>query len=126
MVMNDASLKQLAWTFKIFATLVWLAGSFLILSSRRGVSSFADVYIFLLALLSLLPNRWLVFSQARFGTFLILQLLPVRILFYGFRGVEPKETLGLILLFAFLFLPLPISVALSRIRFRRGQRFTYA
>jgi hypothetical protein len=78
--------------------------------------------------LSLLPNRWLVFSRASFFIFLLLALLPLDVFFsYSvFKDVNVGlVALGLLMSFG-LFAPLPLSLIVSRIRVTRGEDFTYA
>jgi hypothetical protein len=60
--MTNPSLKSLAWVCKGLA----IAGSVvvpLLLHPRWGVNRIADVQLIGLADLSLIPNRWLVFSR---------------------------------------------------------------
>jgi hypothetical protein len=78
--MTNPSLKSLAWVCKGLA----IAGSVvvpLLLHPRWGVNRIADVQLIGLADLSLIPNRWLVFSRASFVLFLLLTLFPFHIYF---------------------------------------------
>ena len=79
--MTNPSLKSLAWVCKGLA----IAGSVvvpLLLHPRWGVNRIADVQLIGLADLSLIPNRWLVFSRVSFVIFLPLTLFPSQIFFH--------------------------------------------
>jgi hypothetical protein len=66
--------------------------------------------------LSMIPNRWVVGSRWSFA----LAILFAYSLCFEMRDVSA-------FLFGILFYaPLPISLICSRIRFNRGERFTYA
>jgi hypothetical protein len=125
--MGNQSLKSLALACKILAIVMSVVLP-MILRSRWGVNPIADVQIVGLAVLSLIPNRWLVFSGITFVLFLVLTLFPFRVFFHisAFKCVDLGLVLPGILMVAFLFIPLPLSLVLSRIRFQRGDRFTYA
>ena len=76
--MNDQPLKWATWVCKIVA----IVGNVcvpLILHPRWGLNRIADVQLVSLAVLSLIPNRWLVFSRISFVMFLLLTLFPFRI-----------------------------------------------
>jgi len=124
--MNNLSLKSLAWACKILA----IAASVvlpLILHPRWGVNRIADVQVVGLAVLSLTPNRWLVFSRISFVIFLLLALYPFSIFFHisAYRDFDLQSVTAMILC-VLLFAPLPLSLVLSRIRFHGGDKFTYA
>jgi hypothetical protein len=124
--MNIQSLKSLAWTCKILA----IAGSDvlpLILHPRWGVNRIADIQLVGLAVLSLTPNRWLVFSRIPFVIFLLLTLYPFSIFFHisAYRDFDLQSAAAMILC-VLLIGPLPLSLVLSRMRFQRGDKFTYA
>jgi hypothetical protein len=123
----NQSLKALAWTSKILAILISV-GIPLILRPRRGVYPIADVQLVGLAVLSLIPNRWLVFSRAFFVAVVLLTLFPFRVFFHSsaYKGTDWGLVAAGTLMACILFVPLPLSLVLSRIRFRRGDRFTYA
>jgi hypothetical protein len=71
-----------------------------------------------LAVLAILPNRWLVFSRTVFAVSLLIALIP----FYQFG--RPTEWQSLI--FDLLFLaPLPLSIILSFARYRKGENIGY-
>ena len=124
--MSNQSLKTLALACKALAIVVSVVVPMLF-GHRWGTNRIADIQLVGLAVLSLIPNLWLVFSRITFVLFLLLTLFPLRVFFHAsaFKGVD----LGLVAgIFAaiFLFVPLPLSLVLSRIRFQRGDRFTYA
>jgi hypothetical protein len=124
--MTSPSLKTLAWACKVLA----MIGSVvvpLILHPRWGVNRIADVQLLGLAILSLIPNRWLVFSRMSFVIFLLLALFPFRIYFESsaYRDLDPGAVIAMIVGVLF-FAPLPLSLLLSRMRFQRGDKFTYA
>jgi hypothetical protein len=124
--MNDQPLKWATWVCKIVA----IVGNVcvpLILHPRWGLNRIADVQLVSLAVLSLIPNRWLVFSRISFVIFLLLTLFPFRIFLESsaYRNFDMQSVAGMI--FAVLFFaPLPLSLVLSQMRLRRGTKFTYA
>jgi hypothetical protein len=124
--MDNQSLKLAALVCKILA----IAGSVvlpLILHPRWGVNRLADVQLVGLAVLSLIPNRWLVFSRISFVLFLLFTLLPFRIFFHisVYRDLDLGSVIAMIFGVLF-FVPLPLSLVLSRMRLQRGTRFTFA
>jgi hypothetical protein len=124
--MTNPSLKSLSWACKVLAIFISVAVP-LILHPRWGVNRIADVQIIGSAALSLIPNRWLVFSRISFVIFLLLTLFPFSI-FFHFSAFEDFDLGSLIaMIIAIFFLaPLPLSLVLSRIRFQRGDKFMYA
>ena len=125
--MSNQSLKYLALSCKIFA----IIGSVvlpMLLGHRWAVNPVADVQLVALAVLSLIPNRWLVSSRISFVIFLLLTLFPFHVFFHvaAFNGIDLGLVLPGILMAVFLFAPLPLSLVLSRMRNQRGDRFTYA
>jgi hypothetical protein len=125
--MSNPSLKSVALACKVLAILECV-GLPLILRPRWGLDRIADVQLIGLAVLSLIPNRWLVFSRAPFVLFLVLTLFPFRDYFYisAYKDVDWASLIGGIFIGLFLFAPLPLSLVLSRMRFRRGDKFIYA
>jgi hypothetical protein len=128
--MSDEHLKRLALTVKVWAIVVWVLVPF-VLQEWHHYDKQHMIYFVqnsILAVLSLLPNRWLVSSRTSFFIFLLLALLPFDVFFsYSvFKGVSVGlVALGLLMSFS-LFAPLPLSLIVSRIRVRRGEAFTYA
>src|SRR6266403_2668655 len=124
--MTYPSLKSSAWACKIIA-IFESVGMPLILHPRWGVNRIADVQLIGLAVLSLIPNRWLVFSRASFVLFLLLTLFPYNVFFHTsvFRDFDRGSLIAMIIGVLF-FAPLPLSLVLSRMRFLRGDKFTYA
>lgn len=124
--MDNRSLKLAAWVCKILA-IVGSVGLPLILHPRWGVNRVADVQHVGLAALSLIPNRWLVFSRTSFVIYLLLTLFPFRIFLHisAYRDFDLESVAAMILAVSF-FGPLPLSLLLSRMRLRRGTKFTYA
>ena len=125
--MSNKSLKLLALACKILAIFVSVVVP-MILPPRWGVNPVADVQLVSLAVLSLIPNRWLVFSSASFFIFLLLTLFPFHVFFplSVFSGVDIGSiAAGLMMSFS-LFTPLPLSLIFSWMRFRKGEKFTYA
>lgn len=100
----------------------------MIFRPRWGVYPVADVQLVASAVLSLIPNRWLVFSRITFVIVLLLTFFPFHVFFHvaAFKGVDFGLAFPGILMAVFLFVPLPLSLVLSRIRYQRGDRFTYA
>jgi hypothetical protein len=128
--MKNQDLKVLGFVSKAVAIMVWVLVPWIL-----GPFSHydRDHRIFLVqnsiqALLSILPNRWLVFSRASFCVFLALALLPFHI-FLPLPDLARVDigsiVLGLLVAFV-MFVPLPLSLVLSRVRFRRGEKFVYA
>ena len=97
---------------------------------HRLYSSIAIVS--LLAILVVIPNRWLVFSRTVFGPSLIIALLPLCLSLFlicsEFHVFSEKffETLEGSVIMILLSAPWPLSLILSRVRLRRGETFTYA
>ena len=128
--MSNQHLKWLALAGKIVAIAVWIVVPW-VLGSYHHYDEHHTVYLVqnsLLAVLSLIPNRWLVFSRTSFVIFLLLTLLPFDVFLplSVFRGVDfGMIAAGLMMSFC-LFAPLPLSLIFSRMRWQRGERFTYA
>ena len=125
--MSNKSLKLLALTCKILAIFVSVIVP-MILPPRWGVNPIADIQLLGLAVLSLVPNRWLVFSRTSFVISLVLTMFPFHVYFSVsvFRGVDIGLIAAGLMMSLFLFAPLPLSLIFSRMRFRREERFTYA
>jgi hypothetical protein len=124
--MTNPSLKLLAWTCKILAIVICV-GFPVMLHPRWGINRFADFELIALALLSLIPNRWVVFSRTSFATFLLLTLFPLNMFLHisAYRHLDLESVTAMIVVI-FFFAPLPVSLVLSRMRLQRGDRFTYA
>ena len=86
----------------------------------------------LIAVLVVVPNRWLVFSRAVFGPSLIVALLPLCFsLFlicseFHILSYQLFETAMGGAIMILLSAPWPLSLIISRMRLRRGEIFTYA
>ena len=126
--MNNQSLKSFAWACKVLAIVGSVVVPLWILHPRWGVNRIADLQTIGLAVLSLIPNRWLAFSRTSFVTFLPLMLFPFRDFFRisTFSDLDLGSVLGGTIVLSFFFVPLPLSLVLSRVRFLRGDKFTYA
>jgi len=126
--MTNQSLKSLAWVCKGLAIVGSVVVPLWILHPRWGVNPIADAQIVALAVLSLIPNRWLVFSRISFVIFLLLTLFPFRVYLHisTFRDLDPGSVIGGTIIELLFFVPLPLSLVLSRMRLLRGDRFTYA
>jgi hypothetical protein len=124
--MNNQSLKLAAWVCKIVAIAASVAVP-VILPPRWGVNRIADVQLVGLAILSLIPNRWLAFSRISLVIFLLLTLFPSRIFFHisAYRHLDLGSVTAMII-GVFFFAPLPMSLVLSRMRLQRGDKFTFA
>jgi hypothetical protein len=127
-VMNSVPLRSLVLASKLFAIFVSVAVPRFIFRPRWGVHLIANVQIICLAILSLIPNRWLVFSKVSLVTFLLLTFLPFRVLFdiSGYREVDFGSAMPAILVAALFFGPLPLSIIFSRMLCRRGDKVLYA
>lgn len=121
------SLKSLAWACKVLALVINVLLRVWILPPRWGADPKADVQIIGFAILSLLPNRWLVFSRIPFLLFLLLAMSPFRI-FLSISALRNLDVASVIAMFisVFFLAPLPLSIVLSRVRYSRGDKFTYA
>jgi len=128
--MSDQHLKWLALAGKMWAIAVWVLVP-CIFQDWHHYDEHHAIYLVqnsILAVVSLLPNRWLVFSRPSFFIFLLLALLPLDVFhsYSVFRGVDVGLVALGFLMSLCLFAPLPLSLFFSRIRFRRGAEFTYA
>jgi hypothetical protein len=125
--MTNPLLKSLAWTCKILAIFVSVVIPLWIFPPRWGVNRIADVQLIGMAALSLLPNRWLVFSRISFVIFLLLALFPFHFFFdiSAYRGLDLPSMIAIII-DVFFLAPLPLSLVFSRMRFQRAEKFTYA
>jgi hypothetical protein len=121
------SLRSLAWMCKVMAIFISAVVPLLIFRPRWGVNRIADAQIVCMAVLSLIPNRWLVFSRISFVIFLLLALFPFRIFFdiSAYRNLDLPSVIA-IFIDLFFLAPLPLSLVLSRMRFQRGAKFIYA
>ena len=126
--MSNQSLRWVALACKIWAIFVSVVIPLFILHPRWGLNHIADVQLVGLAVVSLIPNRWLVFSRISFVIFLLLTLSPFREFFHvsAYKDVDWGLVMGGTFMAIFLFGPLPLSLVLSRVRLRRGEKFTYA
>jgi len=125
--MTNQTLKFLAWACKVLA-IIDSVGLPVLLRPRWGISQIADAQLIVLAVLSVIPNRWLVFSRIFFTTFLLLTLFPFRVFFHisAYKDVDLASLIAGIFVGLFVFASLPLSLVLSRIRLRRGDKFTFA
>jgi hypothetical protein len=86
----------------------------------------------LLAILVLVPNRWLTFSRLVFAPSLVIALLPVCFSLFLLSTTlscivsEPFMAASGWVIMILLSAPWPLSLIFSRMRFRRGETFTYA
>src|SRR5260370_23040659 len=96
--MTSPSLKSLAWTCKILAVVDCVLLP-LILHPRWGVSRIADVQLIGFAVLSLIPNRWLVISRISFVIFLLRTLFPFRLFLHtsAYRDLDRGSAAAFIL-----------------------------
>jgi hypothetical protein len=130
--MSNQNLKSLAMACKILAVAVWVLAPWILGSYyHHTIYDIHDIgYIFenvILAVLSLVPNRWLVSSKVALGISSLAALIPVCTLFLAdnlfFSGIGDLFILAVVLGF---LLPLPLSILFSYLRFRRGEKFTFA
>jgi hypothetical protein len=123
---SDRYLK-LALPCKVLAIISSVVVPLWIFHPRWGLNPIADGQLVGLAVLSLIPNRWLVFTRFTFAVFLLLSLFPFRVFLhlYAYKGFGTISAVGMIVGFLF-FAPLPLSLVLSRIRFLRGDKITFA
>ena len=126
--MSKESFKSLTQASKIIAIFFAVIIRLIIFPPRWGESSFNDVLTIVMAILSLLPNRWLVFSRVSFVLFLLIALFPLAAFIWAsiFRHLGIGSVAIVMIALACLFGPLPLSLILSRMRFRRGENFWFA
>jgi hypothetical protein len=124
---SSLSLRSLAWMCKVLAIFISVVVPLFIFRGRGGVSPIADAQIVGIAVLSLIPNRWLVFSRISFAAFLLFALFPFNFLFdiSVYRNLDLPSVIAIFIVVFFLA-PLPLSLVLSRMRFRRGDKFIFA
>ena len=138
-------MKALAIVCKILAAIIWIGIAWFKISldimilhlSSPPRESPTQIYleIFVLsviALLAVVPNRWLVFSRIAFGISLVIALFPLGVnLIHDWRSdpfmamrnyLDPEALVFL----AFIFCPLPFALSLSFWRRRKGEKVAYA
>lgn len=127
LTMSDQYLKWLARLCKTLAVFISVVLGLLIFPPRWNVSAVADAWVVCMAVLALVPNRWLVSSRISFVIVLLPTLVPFRGFFEisNYRDFDLPSVIAIFIDFSFLA-PLPLSFALSRIRLQRGDKFTYA
>jgi hypothetical protein len=120
-------LKALARVSKVLAIVDCVVVP-LVLRPRWGVSRIDDAQLVALAILSLIPNRWVAGTRFLFGTALLLSLLPVRVFLHTsvFKDLDLASAIGAGIVVPLVFVPLPLSFVLSRMRFLRKDRFVFA
>lgn len=131
--MSDKDLKSVALAGKIIAILAWVFLPWF-LGTYHNYNADHPIYLIengCMAMLSILPNRWLVFSRLGYYVFLsiscvfLLVSLSGMLLSASVPGDMALIAVGLLVV-VFLFIPLPLSLIFSRIRYRRGEIFIYA
>ena len=83
------------------------------------------------ALLAVVPNRWLIFSRITFGAAVAVALLPLCVVlvhdwsdpFMSLRNYLDPSAWAFM---GFIFAPLPIALTLSFLRRQKGADVTYA
>jgi hypothetical protein len=127
--MKNQDLKLLGMTGKVVAIMAWVLVPWL-LGSRHHSDEHNRIFLVqntIQAFLSIIPNRWLVFSRSSFSFFLILTLLPLDIFLPAdFMHVDIFTLMAGLLVAVVMFAPLPLSLIFSRIRFCRGEKLMYA
>lgn len=126
--MDSFRLKLLTWTFKLLAILVAFVMSLLLMPPRWGLNPVADVQVCVLAAISLVPNRTLVFSKIAFAIFLLITLFPFHVffIFSAYKNVDFESVLLGSLVALMFFAPSPLSLTFSRIRLSRGEKIFFA
>ena len=126
--MSGQSLKQPAIICKVLSFLISVVVGLWLLPPRWGVNTISDVQAIVLAILSLIPNRWLVSSRISFVVFLLIALFPFGVYFSvsAYKGASVVLILVGLFFAICIFAPLPMSLVLSRIRLQKGETFTYA
>jgi hypothetical protein len=145
-------LKQLALTFKILAAIVWVGEALFKINwdihemhmstpPRDAPQDWGTTVYFhrtyleilvltVIALLSVAPNRWFVFSPIVFCISIIIALFPF--CFVLFENLsQPFNTIGVVfspgnvVAMILIFGPLPLSFTMSFWRKRRGEKVEY-
>jgi glucan phosphoethanolaminetransferase (alkaline phosphatase superfamily) len=148
-------LKPLAFGCKILAAMIWLGAAWfkigydiVVMHSssppREGPTRgwgtpayyhwfYLEMFVFLVvALLAVVPNRWLVFSRIAFSISLIVALFPFCVVLIHDWTSDPFMSLsnyldpGALAFAAFIFGPLPLALTLSFWRQQKGEKVTYA
>jgi hypothetical protein len=134
-------MKISAWFCKIAAIVIWLVAARAAISldiytlhggtsEYRGLdTSFPDnasvikdiAEWALLALLAILPNRWLVVSLVVFAISLMIALIPSCLIL----GWDTDNWMGDLFILLPIYAPLPLSLVLSFLRFRKGENVRY-
>lgn len=120
-------LKPLARVVKILAIVDYVVLP-VVLHPRWGINWINDAQLIALALLSMIPNRWVVGTRFLLGPALLLSLLPFRVFIRAsaFRGLDLPSLIGAGIIVPLVFVPLPLSFVLSRMRFLRKDTFVFA
>ena len=125
--MFGQSLRPLALTCKTLAIFVNVVVGLWLLPPRWGFNAVTDTQVVVLAILSLVPNRWLVFSIFPFVIFMLAALFRLHVLFISaYTDVEIDSIINFVLVAVCISAPLPLALIFSRLRFLKGERFTYA
>jgi len=147
-------MKILAFVCKILAAIIWLGAAALEVgfdvaemhatTPPRDAQHdwgtptyfhrmYLDMFMVLVvALLAVVPNRWLVFSRLAFGAAVAIALLPFCVVLIHdwtsdpFMSVRNYLDPGAWMFAAFIFGPLPVALALSFWRRQKGADVTYA
>src|SRR5215831_10654045 len=115
--MKSQYLKWFACLCKTFGIFISVfVGPLLIAATRRNVNAFADAWVICMAVLSMVPNRWLVSSRISLVIFLLPTLVPFRVFFETsfYRNLDLPSVISMFIVL-FFSAPLPLSLVLSRI-----------
>jgi hypothetical protein len=131
-------IRALAIAFKIIVSLeaILIASDFIseLIVEMRSHALTDPIFVFIvlfLALLVVVPNRWIVRSPVVYQICLVLTSMPAILALIDIcsRIVVSKFTwndcFGMVVIMVF-FLPWPLSLLFSRICFVRGESFWYA
>ena len=134
-------MKAFAATFKVMAALIWVFVAYAKppcdapldgATAAYYIQMYSEMFMFLVvALLAVVPNRWLVFSRVVFALSLIIAILPFCVLMVinwnsdpfgsNWDFLEPGNLIFLVSIFG----PLPLAITLSFLRRRRGEDVGY-
>jgi hypothetical protein len=123
--MINSDLKLSARICKSWAIFVCVI-MHIILPPRWGINTAADIQLVILAILSVAPNRWLVFSASSFIIFLMISLYPLHVFIGAILPGSINIFIAGMMMAFFVFAPLPLSLIISYIRLKRGENIIYA
>ena len=105
--MNNQYLKWLSRLCKTLGIFISVVLGPLIIQPRWNVSAVADAWVVCMAVLSLVPNRWLVTSRISLVIVLLPTLVPFRV-FFDTSSYRSLDLPSVIAMFIVLFFSAPL------------------